>query len=75
MSKPYFNGNPIGYQISYYPTGLKNRLRFLKVTYTKNHTILPKLTAFTEYSVNVSAVSSGGMGPEVSTTARTDADG
>ena len=75
MSKKYFNGRPIGYHISYYPTGLENRLQFLTVTYTKNYTNLLQLTPFTKYSINVSAVSSGGVGPGASTTARTEADG
>ena len=75
MSKQHFNGNPIVYQISYYPTGLEERLRFVTVNYTQNYTELHNLTVFTQYFVNVSAVSSGGVGPGAWPMAGTDADG
>ena len=47
----------------------------MTVKSTTNYTELTNLTVFTEYVVNVSAVSSGGVGPGISTTVRTDVDG
>ena len=75
MSKQYFNGKPIGYKISYYPVGFERNLSFATVNYTTNFMELNNLTVFTVYVINVSAVSSGGVGPGISTTGRTDADG
>ena len=75
MSKQYFNGKPIGYEISYYAVGLERKLSFATVNYTTNSTELTNLAVFTEYVINVSAVSSGGVGPGISTKARTDGDG
>lgn len=40
-----------------------------------NRTTLSNLTVFTMYIINVSAVSSGGMGPANTTVARTGAEG
>ena len=75
MYQQYFNGNLVGYKISYYPVGLEQNFSFVTVNYTTNSTELNNLTVFTEYVINVSAVSSGGVGPGISITARTDADG
>ena len=75
MPKQYFNGKPIGYKISYCPVGLERNLSFMTVNYTTNFTELTNLIVFTEYVVTVSAVSSGGLGPWLSTTAQTDVDG
>ena len=75
MSKQYFNGKPIGYKISFYPVGFEENFSFVTVNYTTNSTELNNLSVFTEYVINVSAVSSGGVGSGISTTARTDADG
>ena len=75
MSKQCFNGKPIGYKISYYVVELEPNFSFMTVKSTTNYTELTNLTVFTEYVVNVSAVSSGGVGPGISTTVRTDADG
>ena len=75
MSKQYFKGKPIGYKISHYPAGFEENFSFVTVNYTTNSTELTNLTVFTEYVINVSAVSSGGVGPGISTTARTDANG
>ena len=47
----------------------------MTVNYTTNFTELTNLTVFTEYVINVSAVSSGGVGPGNSTTAQTDEEG
>ena len=71
----YFNGKPIGYKISYYPVGLKWKSRFASVDYSTNSTELTNLAVSTKYFIIVSAVSSGGVGPGISTTAPTDADG
>ena len=45
------------------------------VTFTLNTTILTDLTVYTMYAINVSAVSSGGVGPANTAKARTDAAG
>ena len=79
MLKQDFNGKPIGYRISYHPVKPVRYFNpvivnytFVTVNYTTNFTELTYLTAFTEYIINVSAVSSGGEGPGNTTTARTD---
>ena len=74
MSKQYLNGKLIGYKISYYPIGWKRNLNFVTVNYT-NTTELNNLNAFTVYVINVSAVSSGGVGPGNNATVRTDDTG
>ena len=80
MLKHDFNGIPIGYRIRYHPVKPDryfNPVNYTVATvnYTRNFTELASLTAFTEYVINVSAVSSGGVGPGNSTTARTDDTG
>ena len=75
MSKQYFNGKPIGYKISYCPVGLERNFSFVTVNYTTNSTELTNLTVFTKYVINVSAVSSGGVGSGISTTFQTDDEG
>ena len=73
LSEQDFNGKRIGYKISYYPVGRSWEIRDVTVNYRTNHTELKtNLTVFTEYVITVSAVSSGGVGPGKSTTARTD---
>lgn len=72
VSQQHFRGEPLGYLIHYYPVRLERDLGFVTVNYTANYAELTNLTAFTEYVVNVSAVSSGGVGPGNWTTARTD---
>ena len=75
MPKQYFQGKPIGYNIRYYPVDLKrNEISFI-VNYTKNTAALKNLTIYTMYVINVSAVSSGGVGPGNTTITRTDAEG
>ena len=71
MPKQYLHGKPIGYNIVYYPVGLERNLSFLNVSYTTNTTTFTELNVYTMYSINVSAVSSGGVGPAKSTFAST----
>ena len=76
MPKKKFNGQCIGYKISYYPVGRSWEIRNVTVNYRTNNTELTtNLTVFTEYVITVSAVSSGGVGPGNSTTARTHDEG
>ena len=71
MPKQYFQGKPIGYNIIYYPLGLEKNFNFLQVNYTTNTTALTELDVYTMYAINVSAVSSGGVGPAKATFALT----
>ena len=73
MPKKYFQGKPIGYDISHHPVDFKTDLKFVSVTYTTNNTTLTELDVYTNYAINVSAVSSGGRGPAKSTFASTGA--
>jgi len=75
VPEKYFQGKPIGYNICYYPDDLKRNTISFIVNYTKNTTALKNLTIYTMYVINVSAVSSGGVGPENMTITRTDAEG
>lgn len=70
-----FQGQPIGYKIMYYSVKFGNEINFVNENYTSNTTILTNLSAFTVYVVNVSAVSSGGIGPASTAMARTGAEG
>ena len=47
----------------------------MNVNFSSNSTILSNLTVYTMYVINVSAVSSGGIGPAKTASARTDAEG
>ena len=71
LPKQYFNGEPLGYNVRYHPVGLERNIHFETVTYT-NITELTNLSAFTIYVINVSAVSSGGVGPWNTIKARTN---
>ena len=71
LPKQYFKGEPLGYKVTYYPLGLETNISFVAVNYT-NTTALINLAAFTMYVINVSAVSSGGVGPGNTTKARTN---
>ena len=71
LPKQYFNGEPLGYKVTYHQVGLERNIRFVTVTYT-NITEPTNLSAFTIYVINVSAVSSGGVGPWNTVKARTD---
>ena len=75
MPKQYFQGKPIGYNIRYYPVDLKRNAISFIVNYTTNTAALKNLAFYTMYVINVSAVSSGGVGPGNMTTTRTDAEG
>ena len=75
MSKEDFNGQCIGYQITYVAADSYSDFHLTTVNYTTNFTELTNLTAFTEYVVTVSGVSSGGVGPKALTIARTDEAG
>lgn len=70
-----FRGKPIGYNIIYYPAVVEGDINFFRVNYMINTTILTNLTIYTKYVINVSAVSSGGIGPVKTAKARTDAEG
>jgi len=71
LPKQYFRGEPLGYKVTYYPLGLETCISFVTVNHT-NTTELINLAAFTMYVINVSAVSSGGVGPGNTTKARTN---
>ena len=53
----------------------KLKTSYVSVSYTNNTTVLANLTVYTVYVVNVSALSSGGIGPASTVKARTDARG
>ncbi|PFX34734.1 Protein sidekick-1, partial [Stylophora pistillata] len=74
MTEEQFHGQPIGYNISYYSVKLESDINFLTVNYTTSSTTLSNLTVYTMYVINVSAVSSGGIGPSNTVKARTDAE-
>ena len=63
MPKQHYQGRPIGYNITYNPADSETDLKFASVNYTTNTTTLTDLAIYTVYIVNVSAVSSGGVGP------------
>ena len=70
-----FQGQPIGYNITYYSVDLESGVRFVRVNFTTDTTTLTNLAVYTMYIINVSAVSSGGIGPADTARARTDAAG
>ena len=61
----------MGYKVTYYPDGLESVINLVAVNLT-NTTELTNLSAFTMYVINISAVSSGGVGPWNTSKARTD---
>ena len=71
LLKKYFNGEPVGYKVTYHPVDLESVMSFVTVNLT-NTTELTNLLAYTMYVINISAVSSGGVGPWRSTKARTE---
>ena len=75
VPEEHFQGQPIGYNITYYPVDLESDIKFTSVNYTTNTTTLTDLNVYTMYVINVSAVSSGGIGPANTTKDRTDAAG
>lgn len=68
-----FRGEPYGYSITYLGSDLKKY--FVYADYLTNSSTLTNLDIYTMYVINVSAVSSGGIGPENTARARTDAAG
>jgi len=75
VPKEYYQGKPIGYNIIYHPADLEGDSKLASVNYITNTTILTDLAVYTMYVVNVSAVSSGGVGPAKMVITRTDAEG
>ena len=75
LPKKHFQGQPIGYEITFNPVDLESDINFVSVNYTSNTTTLTDLTVYTMYVIDVSAVSSGGIGPANKAKARTDAAG
>ena len=75
LPEVYFQGEPLGYIITFYPCGRESDVNIVKVNFTSNTTTLTNLTLDTMYVINVSAVSSGGVGPVNKVKARTDAEG
>ena len=75
LKEKHFQGQRIGYQIVYYPADAESERNFLNVNYTTDTITLINLTVYTMYAINVSAVSSGGIGPVNTAKARTDATG
>lgn len=74
MSYKHFNGKVLGYKVTYHPVGLEQNSSFVTVNYA-NTTELTDLVAFTVYVINVSAVSSGGVGPGNYAVSQTDDTG
>ena len=70
-----FQGQPVSYNITYYPVDLESDIKFVSVNFASDTTTLTDLTVYTTYVIYVSAVSSGGMGPANTAKARTDAAG
>ena len=75
LKEKHFQGQRIGYQIVYNPADAESERNFLNVNYTTDTITLINLTVYTMYAINVSAVSSGGIGPANTAKARTDATG
>ena len=75
VTKEDFRGQPIGYTISCHPAGLEKDINSVNVKIASNTTTLTNLTVYTMYAINVSAVSSGGIGPANTVKARTGAEG
>ena len=75
LPENYFQGEPISYRITNNPVGSENDINVFSVNYTSNTTTLTNLAVYTLYVINVSAVSSGGIGPANTVKARTGAEG
>ena len=75
LPEKYFQGEPLSYKITYIPIALENNINVFTVNYTSNTTTLTNLAVYTLYVINVSAVSSGGIGPANTVKARTGAEG
>lgn len=70
-----FQGIPIGYEINYHSVSSELDINYVRVNYTSNTTTLTNLTVYNTYVINVSAVSSGGIGPAKTVKAKTGAEG
>lgn len=75
MPIKYFNGEPIAYKVSYGFSDVEDNSNSVNVSYKVDTTELTNLSVYTEYAVAVSAVSSGGVGPEIKTLASTGKEG
>lgn len=75
VEEEHVQGEPIGYEIKYHPINLEFDQSYVSVNYATNTTRLSNLTVYTMYVINVSALSSGGIGPANTVKARTDAQG
>ena len=71
----YFQGRPIGYDITYYPVYSEREINRLNTHFGMNTITLTNLSVYTLYVINVSAMSSGGIGPANTAVGRTDAEG
>ena len=69
-----FQGKLIGYRI-YYSEEAEDDAKVVYLNCTTNTATLTNLTVYTMYVINVSAVSSGGIGPGKTAKARTGAEG
>lgn len=75
LSFEHFQGEPIGYNITYQSMDADGGIHFVQVNHTTNTTTFSSLTIYTMYVIDVSAVSSGGIGPASTIKARTEAGG
>ena len=75
LLEEHFQGQPIGYYVAYFPANFKGGIDFVNVNLESNNTTLLNLTAHTMYVINVSAVSTEGVGLANTAKARTLAAG
>ena len=75
LPEEHFQGKPIVYIISYHKAGSDHDKIIVWENVTRNTTALTNLTVYTMYVIDVSAVSSGGIGPANTAKIRTDAEG
>lgn len=75
LPEEHFQGQLVGYNISYFPVDVRSDINFKNVNYSSNKITLTNLTVYTMYVISVSAVSSGGIGPANTAKARTGAEG
>ena len=75
LQEKNFQGRPVGYQIIFYPADARDERNAINVNYATNTTTMINLTVYTMYAINVSAVSSGGIGPGRIIHGRTGAEG
>ena len=75
LPEEHFQGKPIGYLITYHTVGSDHDKNVVWENVTRNATTLSNLTVYTMYVINVSAVSSGGIGPANAARTRTGVEG